>query len=94
MIFQKRRKLYIFGGQRSKEYLRDFVSYDVDTNEIEILNSEQNNLESYNTPQAGFTQRATIDVDKDEIYVLSVSSIDSILLNFNYLKFLFFLESQ
>lgn len=68
--------MYIFGGQRSKEYLRDFVSYDVDTNEIEILNSDQNNLESFNnTPQAGFnfSQRATIDVDKDEIYVLSVS---------------------
>lgn len=33
------------------------------------MKSDKNNV-----PQSGFTQRATIDCERDEIYVLSVSS--------------------
>lgn len=34
---QGNRKLYIFGGQRGKECLSDFFSYDLDTGEVEII---------------------------------------------------------
>ena len=37
ITFQKRRVLYIFAGQRSKEYLNDFFMYHVDNGQIEIL---------------------------------------------------------
>ncbi|XP_055319183.1 muskelin isoform X1 [Sitodiplosis mosellana] len=75
MLFHHRhRKLYIFGGQRNKEYTTDFISFDVDTQNISVVNtdsmkSENNN--KTNVPQSGFTQRATIDCERDEIYVLS-----------------------
>lgn len=36
-LFQKRRVLYVFAGQRAKEYLNDFFSYNVDTGQIEII---------------------------------------------------------
>lgn len=65
------RKLYIFAGQRSKEYLKDFFSYNVDMDELEIISDGQRKGEC-NWPGAGFTQRATIDQDLNEIYVFSV----------------------
>lgn len=73
-ILQRYRKLYIFGGQRNKEYTTDFISYDVDNQEIQLVNATNSlppNLESKNIPPSGFTQRATIDCERDEIYVLS-----------------------
>uniref|UniRef100_A0A1B0CC51 Muskelin N-terminal domain-containing protein n=2 Tax=Lutzomyia longipalpis TaxID=7200 RepID=A0A1B0CC51_LUTLO len=71
MVFHHRhRKLYIFGGQRNKEYTTDFVAYDVDTGELSVVNVDSTAGEK-NVPQSGFTQRATIDCDRDEIYVLS-----------------------
>ncbi len=62
------RLLYIFAGQRHKEYLSDFFTYNVDTDEIVIVNDG----EKSEVPAAGFTQRATIDPDNHEIHVLSV----------------------
>jgi hypothetical protein len=71
MLFHpKFRKLYIFSGQRSKEYLNDFFYYDVDKNEVEIL-SDGNSEPSQDLPLSGFTQRATIDPDQNEIFVFS-----------------------
>lgn len=35
--FQKKRVLYIFAGQRSKEYLNDFFTYHVDNGMIEVI---------------------------------------------------------
>lgn len=70
------RKLFVFGGQRSKEYLNDFFAYNVDTDEVELISDGQKqkvtNHQSY-TPTAGFTQRATIDPELNEIYIFSVS---------------------
>lgn len=44
--------------------------------------------EKTNVPQSGFTQRATIDCERDEIYVLSVSIQSILQRNFeNVLKF-------
>uniref|UniRef100_A0A182NNJ1 F5/8 type C domain-containing protein n=1 Tax=Anopheles dirus TaxID=7168 RepID=A0A182NNJ1_9DIPT len=72
MLFHhKHRKLYIFGGQRGKDYMTDFLIYDVDTNELSNMSPENNNTDTRNVPQSGFTQRATIDCEKDEIYVLT-----------------------
>lgn len=36
-IFQKKRLLYIFAGQRSKEYLNDFFTYDVEAHRVEVI---------------------------------------------------------
>ncbi|XP_034941544.1 muskelin [Chelonus insularis] len=66
------RKLYIFAGQRSKEYLNDFFTYEVDTNKIEHISlTDFGNEESNHIPAAGYTQRATIDSMLSEMYVLS-----------------------
>ncbi|XP_023702338.1 muskelin [Cryptotermes secundus] len=69
------RKLFIFAGQRSKEYLNDFFTFHVDTHEVRQI-SEGAKKEACNIPAAGFTQRATIDPDLNEIYVLSGLSKD------------------
>lgn len=71
MWFQGSRKLFIFAGQRSKEYLNDFFTYNVDSGEIQQI-SEGSRRDS-NVPGPGFTQRATIDANLNEIYVLLVS---------------------
>ncbi|KAG8038628.1 hypothetical protein G9C98_007335 [Cotesia typhae] len=66
------RKLYIFSGQRSKEYLNDFFTFDVDTSIIEHISLSDFESEKLNQiPAAGYTQRATIDSESSEIYVLS-----------------------
>lgn len=75
--------MYIFGGQRGKEYITDFLAYDVDTLELTTLQSSQAQVDgctsdgnSRNIPQSGFTQRATFDTERDEIYVLTSLSKD------------------
>lgn len=132
------RKLFIFAGQRGKEYINDFLTYDVDADRVQVITSEsgpikrmdgqverlssatgspavagegvgneefalkEDNLgstplggvvggagsrsasaslsssgvRSAHLPAAGFTQRATIDPDLDEIHVLSGLSKD------------------
>lgn len=72
MLFHdKNRKLYIFGGQRGKEYMSDFITYDVDTQEVANLISDTSNVDTKNGPPSGLTQRATIDTERNEIYVLT-----------------------
>ncbi|XP_001361411.1 muskelin isoform X1 [Drosophila pseudoobscura] len=78
MVFHnKQRKLYIYGGQRGKEDLDEFLSYDVDTQAISVLNKEHPNQgttagnEAKFEPSSGYTLRATIDCERDEIYVFS-----------------------
>lgn len=67
------RKLYIFAGQKGKEHLSDFFTYEVDTTRVEyILNDCGTKSSNNHLPAAGFTQRATIDPELGEIYVLSV----------------------
>lgn len=78
--FLKRlRKLYIFAGQRGKEDLSDFFTYEVDTNHIEHIFNDFGAKDSNHVPAAGFTQRATIDPELGEIYVLSVCIIINLL---------------
>ncbi|XP_015762917.1 PREDICTED: muskelin-like [Acropora digitifera] len=52
----------------SEKTLRDFITYNVDTKEITQSLIESNNQA---VPAAGFTQRATIDPELNEIHVLS-----------------------
>ncbi|CAO3609257.1 unnamed protein product [Cunninghamella blakesleeana] len=77
------RKLYIFAGQRSKDYMSDFFSYsinddDEDNDIINNINDQDQQIQVIshdyskdNGPDVGYTQRATIDPDLKEIYVLS-----------------------
>lgn len=51
--------------------MNDFVTYEVDTNTVRQIYKFSNN-EPGICPTPGFTQRATLDPDTDEIYVLSV----------------------
>eukprot|EP00096_Caligus_rogercresseyi_P009359 TRINITY_DN3164_c0_g1_i1.p1 TRINITY_DN3164_c0_g1~~TRINITY_DN3164_c0_g1_i1.p1 ORF type:complete len:384 (-),score=84.31 TRINITY_DN3164_c0_g1_i1:218-1369(-) len=80
MVFHRgTRKLYIFGGQRKRDdYLNDFFTYDVDSDEIEVLSS--GNSSDSSIPDVGHTIRATIDCDRNEIYVMmglnKVKSLD------------------
>jgi len=53
--------------------LNDFFSYDVDRDEMEIISDGTKGGSVMDAPSAGFTQRATIDPDLDEIYIFSVS---------------------
>lgn len=71
-LHQRYRKLYVFGGQRNKEYTPEFISIDVDSRAVTVMSSDHGNEDCENMPQCGFTQRATIDCEKDEIYVLTV----------------------
>lgn len=41
-----------------------------------VVNTDNMKSDKNNVPQSGFTQRATIDCERDEIYVLSVSRLD------------------
>jgi hypothetical protein len=77
MLFHtSKRCLYIFAGQRSREYLCDLIAYHVDTDRIETI-SNGSKKDGSAVPAAGFTQRATIDSDLDEIHVLSVCRLYS-----------------
>ena len=70
MLFhEKSRLLYIFAGQRQKEYLSDFLTYDIDSKDVTVICDGVDE----DVPAAGFTQRATIDPELNEIHVLSVS---------------------
>lgn len=71
MVFNhKTRKLYIYGGQRGKEDIDEFLTYDVDTGVIQTLNNTQTKEEQ---PPYSQSVRASIDCERDEIYLLSVS---------------------
>ena len=85
---QGTRKLYIFGGTRKRdELLNDFFSYAVDTGEAEIISSINGpsvgpagetpvgSALGATMPSLGHTQRATIDIERNEIHVMTVRNI-------------------
>ncbi|KAG5639027.1 hypothetical protein H0H81_007640 [Sphagnurus paluster] len=59
--------LYIFAGQRDDKYLSDMYSYDIATNTATELYS---NFSTAGGPEACFTQRAVLDPELREFYVL------------------------
>ncbi|KAJ3185891.1 hypothetical protein HK101_009778 [Irineochytrium annulatum] len=62
------RELYIFAGQRGKDYLSDFYVYEID---FDVVHEVSRDYSKQGGPDAGFTQRATINHDLGEFYVLS-----------------------
>eukprot|EP01113_Clastostelium_recurvatum_P042951 TRINITY_DN7026_c0_g1_i1.p1 TRINITY_DN7026_c0_g1~~TRINITY_DN7026_c0_g1_i1.p1 ORF type:complete len:371 (-),score=82.87 TRINITY_DN7026_c0_g1_i1:27-1001(-) len=69
MLFDgKRNQLFIFAGQRNDEYLSDFFTYDIATNQVYELTRDPH---IHGGPDGVFTQRATMDPERGEIYVLS-----------------------
>ena len=68
LLHEANRELYIFAGQRNKDYLADFYVYYLDTDEIRQLSRDYS---KQGGPDAGFTQRATIDSQLGEFYVFS-----------------------
>ncbi|KAJ3316887.1 Muskelin 1, intracellular mediator containing kelch motif [Boothiomyces sp. JEL0866] len=69
MLFNsERREIYIFAGQRHKDFLADFYVYSIDTDTVTEISRDYSKTGG---PDAGFTQRATIDPHKNEFYVLS-----------------------
>lgn len=69
MLFDEtRRSLYVFAGERVKDYLSDLYRYDVLTDVItEIVQDASKDA----GPDAGFTQRATMDEELQELYIFS-----------------------
>lgn len=59
---------FVFLG---KEYLNDFFTYNVDTGEVTTVTDGTRRRDPAQIPAAGFTQRATIDHELNEIYILS-----------------------
>ena len=69
MLFhQPKRQLIIFAGQRNKDYLSDFYVYDIDSDKVVELSRDS---KKEGGPYAGFTQRATLDNDAGEVFILS-----------------------
>ncbi|CAG4987014.1 unnamed protein product [Colias eurytheme] len=67
MLFHPiQRRLYIFAGQRNKEQLLDVWWWEAGSGRCGALCAG-----ACAPPAAGFTQRATLDPDTDEIFVLS-----------------------
>ncbi|KAM3960333.1 muskelin 1 [Aphomia sociella] len=79
MLFHPvQRRLYIFAGQRNKEHLLDLWWWDVATGARGPLCAAPAPLSAHPSPAhaahpapAGFTQRATLDPETDEMFVLS-----------------------
>jgi len=76
LINPETNELYIFAGkrykdltnERKKSYLSDFYIYRIDDNSVIEVSK---NYTMQGGPDAGFTQRATIDNELGEIYMLS-----------------------
>ncbi|CAH2042154.1 unnamed protein product, partial [Iphiclides podalirius] len=69
MLFHPvQRRLYMFAGQRNKEQLLDLWWWDVGSGRCGALCA---GAAACPPPAAGFTQRATLDPDTDEMFVLS-----------------------
>jgi len=65
------RCLYVFGGQRGREdYLNDFFTYNVDSEQVKYL-SDGSNVGDSTIPAVGYTQRAVIDCARGEIHVMT-----------------------
>ncbi|OAD75654.1 hypothetical protein PHYBLDRAFT_143898 [Phycomyces blakesleeanus NRRL 1555(-)] len=63
-------KLFIFAGQRLKEHLSDLHTYSIEHDRVTQITQDYSKDSG---PEPGFMQRATVDVNRQEIYVLSGS---------------------
>jgi hypothetical protein len=62
------RKLYVIGGQRNKQPLSDMLTFDLHSNDTEVLANGKDTC----VPAAGFTIRTTLDPLRNEVYLLTV----------------------
>ena len=78
------RNLYVFGGQRRRdEYLNDFFRYNVDTGSVTFLSDGGSGGQIPDSiPAVGYTQRATIDCGRGEIYVMTGLNKDKVSIQF------------
>ncbi|KAI7898194.1 Muskelin N-terminus-domain-containing protein [Cokeromyces recurvatus] len=60
--------IYIFGGQRGKETLTDLYCYSIEDDKLTELTHD---FSKQFGPDAGYTQRAVINADRQEIYIFS-----------------------
>ncbi|KAI0239365.1 hypothetical protein L0F63_003758 [Massospora cicadina] len=68
MVFDgSTRNLYVLAGERNKDFLSDIFSYDVDKNTIGIYRDYTH----AGGPHPGFAQPATLDPERQELYVMS-----------------------
>lgn len=66
LLDSKNQKIYIFGGQRAKECLNDLQCYSIVQDKITTITQDfSKNI----GPELGYTQRAAIDVESQELYV-------------------------
>lgn len=72
VFHELQRKMYVLGGHRTKNYLREMLVYDVDKDVLEAWTdfSLQFPREFYST---GYRLRANIDAERNEIYIFTVS---------------------
>ncbi|CEP10390.1 hypothetical protein [Parasitella parasitica] len=68
LMDSKNRRIYIFGGQRGKDSLTDLYCYSIEDDKLTEVAQDFGKL--YGS-DSGYTQRATIDTESQEIYVLS-----------------------
>lgn len=61
------RQLWILGGQRGDQYLASMYTYNLSTGSVREISRDY----SGDGPEAGFTQRLSIDCDSREIYFFS-----------------------
>lgn len=66
LLDSKNRTIYIFGGQRGKDCLKDMYSYSIEEDKLSpIAQDFLNNVGC----ESGYTQRAAIDIERQEIYI-------------------------
>ena len=66
VLDQKSQTLFIFAGKREEKVLSDMYAFHIPTSTVTELFS---NFTSVGGPDPCFTQRAVIDVEKQEIYM-------------------------
>lgn len=65
---EKKKQLWIIAGQRGDTYLADMHVYDLNTKSVREISHDYS---QGGGPEGGFTQRATIDCEKRQIYLFS-----------------------
>ncbi|KAG2204661.1 hypothetical protein INT47_011956 [Mucor saturninus] len=66
LLDSKNQKIYIFRGQRSKECLNDLQCYSIQQDKLITITQDFSKIIG---PELGYTQRAAIDVETQELYI-------------------------
>lgn len=66
LLDSKNQKIYIFRGQRSKECLNDLQCYLIQQDKLVTITQDFSKIIG---PELGYTQRAAIDIEAQELYI-------------------------